>query len=1788
VGGVLLSCDSAEPTPRFTLEVAVEPDDGGSATPSSGEFEEGQTVDITADPADGFRFQRWEGTGKTGREITITIEENTELTAVFTRIQEELETTVDGEGSIEERVAEPPKQSDFDQGALVELTARPDEGWIFSEWQGDLTGSQNPDSLRMDEDKSVTAVFERRDFDVSVDTEGEGSVSQTKVGQKKDAFAFGSRVELEASPSEGWRFDRWEGDLTGPANPDTITVDTTKSITAVFEKRTSPTETYPVETSADGNGTVETTLLSGEESGGEFTEGSKIELSARPAGGWRFQEWQGDLMGSVNPDTVIVDGPTSITAAFEEERSAVTATLTGTTAQEGRSLPGASVTFANADADTTVGTTTSGSNGNYSFSTSYPEGQAYQLDITANTGDHEAKTKTVNLGTSSGTYTKNFDLERLAYEVTINAEDASTGSPADVDGAVLENGSPLTGFTTGSDGQATVEINTPAGQVTSEAGASGYDSTSTTVSLGGQSAVSATNSLPPIQYTYSGTVRDGGGSAVPGAEITADDRDGNQVTTTTASDGGYSLSVTVNDGVMENETIDLTASKPGFERDTKTTSADPADRTKTKDFTIAEQAGQIVATFSGTVDQEGTALPDADMTVRNADADTTVTTTTTGGSGFYETSTSYPEDQAYTAHVIANTPEHRADTTTVGLGTSGDTYSNDFNLERLVYEITAVTEDSVTGAAISASGDIRAGGTTLTSFTTGSDGQTTLTINTAAGQVTSEAGAPGYDPASRAVALGGDRAARSALALSPITYAFEGTVTDGSGNALSGATVQLEDTDGNALSASTDAGGGYRLEGTINDGLEEGESLTLTASKSGFDAQSKGTSADPDSRSKTLGFTLSKQANAVTATLDGTTRQEGQPLPGADVTFVNADADTTVGATTSGSNGNYSFSTSYPEGQAYTLSIQANTDDHEAATKTVTLGTTDQTYTRDFDLERLVYEVTINTGDANTGDPVNASGTVVNNGTSLASYTTGSNGQTTVTINTAAGQVTSEADTTGYDPSNETVSLGADKQVSSTLNLPPITYTFDGTVTDDNGTALSGADITLDDNDGNQLSTTTASGGGYALTGTINDGLEEDETLDITADKDGYNPSTKQSTADPGDRDKTTSFALTAETVSYTVEGDVTSSDGDTVTDNTIHIVSPSDDTVATTTPDTNGFYSTSTTQDELGGDQADIESDPAGYDPYTTTKTLSEGTNTQNITLQEILRGYQFNAEDGNGNPLGNVSLDIDETTTGDRDVTTLTTDSNGDASTTLSVDEQIIGGDQLTITASKDGYNNAETTDVVDNESETITLSLQEQTTTYDITGTVTDEDGDQLSGKDVLIQTPSDNAVASTTTASDGSYSVSVTQEELGGDTGEVESNPTGYNKVETTKTFSEGTNTVDLSLPLTEYTRTFDVNDADGNALANASIDGDETTSGDRDVFTATTNSSGEHTETMTIDDMIADGDQLEYEFNKDGYNAATKTETLTDTTKTISASLSEQSTTDRITITFTPKTVGNSLYSGGYSGELDYTVSTGDTTFTTSGSTTADVPITDGDQLEISQSDSEYISTFMVNNTDTEPPPMQVTPFPAEPDYQSTSTVTIDKSNLVNEYQVAGIPNTSPEGYNTIDDWKPHLNKNQVRRWTDLGGYSSLETYIQEGHGQDFEDRADTVVPEVQGFMPIPTDGPTYVTDSELQDIFDERDERNITRVDGGGNSFGVFTEGNYLKNTSAKFSGANNYATVRSEVYGAFTGMDEDLSGPEDHFVTVKILDDSGEFIPNESKFPIRIIYSTESPTNIY
>ncbi|MDR0232641.1 MAG: carbohydrate binding domain-containing protein [Dysgonamonadaceae bacterium] len=63
-----------------------------------------------------------------------------------------------GSGSVNANPA-PPVGQGYDEGTVVTLTAEPANGWAFSEWSGDITGTQNPVTVTMNTHKNVTANF---------------------------------------------------------------------------------------------------------------------------------------------------------------------------------------------------------------------------------------------------------------------------------------------------------------------------------------------------------------------------------------------------------------------------------------------------------------------------------------------------------------------------------------------------------------------------------------------------------------------------------------------------------------------------------------------------------------------------------------------------------------------------------------------------------------------------------------------------------------------------------------------------------------------------------------------------------------------------------------------------------------------------------------------------------------------------------------------------------------------------------------------------------------------------------------------------------------------------------------------------------------------------------------------------------------------------------------------------------------------------------------------------------------------------------------------------------------------------------------------------------------------------------------------------------------------------------------------------------------------------------------------------------------------------------------------
>jgi hypothetical protein len=143
-----------------------------------------------------------------------------------------------------------PSGGTYNAGTIVELTAVPDAGWSFSGWSGHLSGSNNPESIIMDSDKTITAIFEGlADYDLLVTIEGSGTVSLNPPG---GTYYDGENVTLSATPDPYWEFSGWSGDLIGSNNPESTVMDSDKNITATFSLKDTDNDGVPDREEAEG------------------------------------------------------------------------------------------------------------------------------------------------------------------------------------------------------------------------------------------------------------------------------------------------------------------------------------------------------------------------------------------------------------------------------------------------------------------------------------------------------------------------------------------------------------------------------------------------------------------------------------------------------------------------------------------------------------------------------------------------------------------------------------------------------------------------------------------------------------------------------------------------------------------------------------------------------------------------------------------------------------------------------------------------------------------------------------------------------------------------------------------------------------------------------------------------------------------------------------------------------------------------------------------------------------------------------------------------------------------------------------------------------------------------------------------------------------------------------------------------------------------------------------------------------------------------------------------------
>lgn len=240
----------------------------------------------------------------------------TNINFTGTRNQYALTVQVSGNGN----VTKTPAQASYAYATSVMLTAIADEGWAFSHWEGDATGNTNPTTVIIDQAKNVKAVFTQLQYDLNITVTGEGQIYTEILSTLKSAsYPYGTTLRLTAQPSTGWRFDHWEGDLSGSSSPATLTVVRATSITAIFV----PIE-YLLTTSVLGQGSITKSPSSD-----TYKYSDSVFLTAKPSPGWSFDHWEGDVEGTENPTALIINADKSCKAIFTQDQYSLTMNTVG-------------------------------------------------------------------------------------------------------------------------------------------------------------------------------------------------------------------------------------------------------------------------------------------------------------------------------------------------------------------------------------------------------------------------------------------------------------------------------------------------------------------------------------------------------------------------------------------------------------------------------------------------------------------------------------------------------------------------------------------------------------------------------------------------------------------------------------------------------------------------------------------------------------------------------------------------------------------------------------------------------------------------------------------------------------------------------------------------------------------------------------------------------------------------------------------------------------------------------------------------------------------------------------------------------------------------------------------------------------------------------------------------------------------------------------------------------------------------------------------------------------------
>ena len=243
----------------------------------------------------------------------VTIKKETTIEAFFTTQTFNVTLTKEGEGTISATGT-----NDLDAvayGTELTIVATPAEGYELQSLVAggvDITATKK---IVVKDNQTVKATFEKKSFAVTLDKEGEGTITATGA-TSLDAVAYGTELTIVATPAEGYELQSLvAGGVDITARKKSVVTDNL-TIKATFAKKN-----FAVSLTKEGEGTITAT---GASNLNAVAYGTELTIVATPAEGYELTALTANGTDILATKKVVVEGNLTVKATFTKKSFAVT------------------------------------------------------------------------------------------------------------------------------------------------------------------------------------------------------------------------------------------------------------------------------------------------------------------------------------------------------------------------------------------------------------------------------------------------------------------------------------------------------------------------------------------------------------------------------------------------------------------------------------------------------------------------------------------------------------------------------------------------------------------------------------------------------------------------------------------------------------------------------------------------------------------------------------------------------------------------------------------------------------------------------------------------------------------------------------------------------------------------------------------------------------------------------------------------------------------------------------------------------------------------------------------------------------------------------------------------------------------------------------------------------------------------------------------------------------------------------------------------------------------------